>query len=113
MRPHPSPGEPRAPGLRGVLAEDAVARGPVGPWTEVVTSEVCAALGLPDDDRLHDTVGYLVDARCADVRVVVGGRPFGLAPELAAHVGADAWAPDGLSAVNVCNALLETTRATA
>jgi methanogenic corrinoid protein MtbC1 len=53
------------------------------------------------------------DPRCAGVRIVVGGRPFGLAPQLAAHVGADAWAPDGLSAVNVCNALFDTARASA
>jgi methanogenic corrinoid protein MtbC1 len=53
------------------------------------------------------------DPRCAGVRIVVGGRPFGLAPQLAAHVGADAWAPDGLSAVNVCNALVDTARASA
>jgi methanogenic corrinoid protein MtbC1 len=53
------------------------------------------------------------DPRCAGVRIVVGGRPFGLAPQLAAHVGADAWAPDGLSAVGVCNALFDTARASA
>ena len=42
------------------MIEEAVTRGPVGPWAHVVTDEVCADLGLPEDDRLHETVAYLV-----------------------------------------------------
>ena len=53
------------------------------------------------------------DPRCDRVRVLVGGRPFRLAPQLVHQVGADGWAVDGRGAVDACNALLDTTRATA
>ena len=52
------------------------------------------------------------DPRCAAVKVVVGGRPFQLAPELAATLGADAWAADATGAVEVCNRLVEERAAT-
>ena len=45
------------------------------------------------------------DARTRDVKVVVGGRPFRVAPDLVDAVGADAWALDARTAVEVCDAL--------
>lgn len=50
------------------------------------------------------------DPRTGGVRVVVGGRPFSVAPDLVDAVGADGWAPDARSAVDVCNALMEADR---
>lgn len=44
--------------------------------------------------------------RARNVKVVVGGRPFLVAPNLAAAIGADAWAPDAHSAIDVCNELV-------
>lgn len=46
------------------------------------------------------------DPRTTGVKVVVGGRPFSVAPDLVAVVGADGWAPDARTAVDVCNALM-------
>lgn len=46
-----------------------------------------------------------VDPLTRDVKVVVGGRPFIVAPDLVDAVGADGWARDGRSAVDVCNDL--------
>ena len=42
------------------------------------------------------------DPRCADVRVLVGGRPFTINPRLATLVGADAWAPGVKEALALC-----------
>lgn len=39
------------------------------------------------------------DPRCADVKILVGGRPFNVAPELWREVGADGWAADADGAV--------------
>lgn len=47
------------------------------------------------------------DPRCFAVKIVVGGRPFQLAPELATTLGADASAIDATGAVEVCNRLFE------
>lgn len=38
-------------------------------------------------------------ATCADTRIMVGGAPFNADPQLWQAVGADAWAPDALSAI--------------
>ncbi len=46
------------------------------------------------------------DPRTQGVKVVVGGRPFSLAPDLVSVVGADGWARNARSAVDVCNALM-------
>lgn len=46
------------------------------------------------------------DTRTRGVRVVVGGRPFLVAPHLVEVVGADGWAPDARTAVDVCNGLV-------
>ena len=46
------------------------------------------------------------DPRTRDVKVVVGGRPFNLAPGLAAEVGADGWAADARATVEVCDRLV-------
>lgn len=47
------------------------------------------------------------DPRTAGVRIVVGGRPFVVAPGLAAEVGADGTARDAREAVAVCTRLAE------
>ena len=47
---------------------------------------------------------------CAEVKVVVGGRPFLVAPRLAKAVGADGLATDAAEAVGVCNALVSRAR---
>lgn len=46
------------------------------------------------------------DARTRGVKVVVGGRPFLVAPGLADALGADGWARDARSAIDVCDALV-------
>jgi len=43
-----------------------------------------------------------------DLRVIVGGAPVTL--EFARQIGADGWAPDAASAVDVANAVVETAR---
>ena len=63
---------------------------------------------VPAVRRLIDAVRD--DPRCADVKVVVGGRPFLVAPRLAKAVGADGLAPDAAEAVGLCNALVAQTR---
>ena len=47
------------------------------------------------------------DPRCAHVRVLVGGRPFTINPEIATLVGADAWAPGAQEALELCRAWTE------
>ncbi len=47
-----------------------------------------------------------LDVRTRNVKVVVGGRPFLVAPDLAVVVGADGWARDARTAVDVCNRLV-------
>ncbi len=47
------------------------------------------------------------DPRCSDVRVLVGGRPFTINPQLADLVGADAWAPGATEALEICRAWTE------
>jgi methanogenic corrinoid protein MtbC1 len=42
------------------------------------------------------------DPRCARTRVLVGGRPFTINPELATMVGADGWAPGAEEALALC-----------
>jgi methanogenic corrinoid protein MtbC1 len=44
-------------------------------------------------------------SRTRNVKIVVGGRPFVVAPDLAAAVGADGWAPDARTALDVCDNL--------
>ncbi len=46
-------------------------------------------------------------ARTRGVKIVVGGRPFVVAPDLAAAVGADGWASNARTALDVCNMLTE------
>ena len=43
---------------------------------------------------------------CKDVKVVVGGYPFNVAPDLWKKIGADGYAVDALSALSVVNTLL-------
>lgn len=52
------------------------------------------------------------DPRTRGVKVVVGGRPFGIAPGLVGEVGADGWARDARTAIDVCNNLMEDIRDT-
>jgi methanogenic corrinoid protein MtbC1 len=47
------------------------------------------------------------DPRCAHVRVLVGGRPFTINPQLAAMVGADGWAPGAAEALDLCRGWTE------
>lgn len=47
------------------------------------------------------------DPRTSHVKVVVGGRPFLVAPNLAAGVGADGWAHDARETVALCSRLME------
>lgn len=57
---------------------------------------------------IRDLVSALrADSRCAEVRVLVGGRLFTLIPRLAATVGADGWAPDARQALELCRGWTE------
>jgi methanogenic corrinoid protein MtbC1 len=47
--------------------------------------------------------------RLARVPVVVGGRAFGNDPDVAISIGADAWAPDAVSAIRVLGDLVRAT----
>lgn len=59
---------------------------------------------IPYMRALMETVRQCPLAR--NVKIVVGGRPFVVAPALADAIGADGWAPDAHSAVDVCNELI-------
>ena len=76
---------------------------------DVLAVSATMAGHVPAVRRLVDAVRD--DPACADVKVVVGGRPFLVAPRLAKAVGADGLAPDAAEAVAVCNALVSRTRA--
>ena len=57
--------------------------------------------------QLHDTVSAIRSRpECGRTRILVGGRPFLLEPELWRAVGADACARDGRDAVATANALI-------
>ncbi|MCW2819353.1 MAG: hypothetical protein JWR42_2140 [Marmoricola sp.] len=47
------------------------------------------------------------DPRCSGVRVLVGGRPFTINPEIASRVGADGWAADAQGALELCRGWTE------
>jgi methanogenic corrinoid protein MtbC1 len=47
------------------------------------------------------------DPRCSGVKVLVGGRPFGINPRLADLVGADGWAPGAMEALALCQSWIE------
>jgi len=47
-----------------------------------------------------------LEAANTGIKLVVGGAPFRFDPGLAERVGADAWAPDAISAANVIRPLL-------
>lgn len=49
------------------------------------------------------------DPRTRCVKILVGGRPFTLAPDLVAVVGGDAWAANATDAVTVCDRLVPAT----
>lgn len=76
---------------------------------EVLAVSATMPGNVPAVRRLIDAVRD--DPRCADVKVVVGGRPFIVAPRLAKTVGADGLAPDAEEAVVLCNALVAQARA--
>ena len=78
---------------------------------DVLALSATMAGHVPEVRRLVDAVRD--EPACADVKVVVGGRPFLVAPRLAKAVGADGLAPDAAEAVEVCNALVSQTRAAA
>ena len=71
---------------------------------DVLAVSATMAGHVPGVRRLIDAVRE--EPRCADVKVVVGGRPFMVAPRLAKAVGADGLATDATEAVEVCNALV-------
>jgi methanogenic corrinoid protein MtbC1 len=57
---------------------------------------------------LGDLVGAVRDTEeTAAVKVLVGGGPFNLAPDLWEELGADGWAPSAEAAVGVGNGLLD------
>lgn len=76
---------------------------------DVLAVSATMAGHVPAVRRLLDAVRE--EPRCADVKVVVGGRPFLVAPRLAKAVGADGLAPDAAEAVELCNALVSSARA--
>ena len=76
---------------------------------DVLAVSATMAGHVPAVRRLVDAIRD--EPRCADVKVVVGGRPFLVAPRLAKAVGADGLAPDAAEAVEVCNALVSRSRA--
>ncbi|MCX6396862.1 MAG: cobalamin-dependent protein [Propionibacteriales bacterium] len=49
------------------------------------------------------------DPRARDVKVLVGGRPFTVAPELVSAIGADDFASSAADAVTTCNRLVQVT----
>ncbi len=75
---------------------------------DVLAVSATMAGHVPAVRRLVDAVRD--DPGCADVNIVVGGRPFLVAPRLAKAVGADGLALDAVEAVGVCNALVSQTR---
>jgi methanogenic corrinoid protein MtbC1 len=52
------------------------------------------------------------DAATSRVKIIVGGAPLGLDPDLWREIGADAWAPSAEAAVGIGNGLLDGTMQT-
>ncbi len=75
---------------------------------DVLAVSATMAGHVPSVRRLVEAVRD--EPRCAGVKVVVGGRPFVVAPRLAKAVGADGLATDAAQAVEVCNALVSPPR---
>jgi methanogenic corrinoid protein MtbC1 len=50
------------------------------------------------------------DASCRDTKVIVGGYPFRVAPELWKTIGADGYAPDAAGAIALANELIAGAR---
>ena len=72
---------------------------------DVLAVSATSLLHLRD---LGDLVGAVRDAgETAAVKVLVGGAPFNLDPDLWAELGADGWAPSAEAAVGVGNGLLD------
>ena len=58
--------------------------------------------------QLRDTTAAVrAHPACQQVKILVGGRPFLLEPELWKDVGADGWAQDGREAVDMANRLVQ------
>ena len=87
----------------GVPAADVVAM-LVDQRADVLAVSTTMAGHVPAVRRLVEAVRE--EPRCAGVKVVVGGRPFMVAPRLAKAVGADGLATDATEAVGICNALV-------
>jgi len=52
-------------------------------------------------------VRQILDRDAPGIKLIVGGAPFRQDPNLAARLGADAWAPDALQAVGVIQSLAD------
>ena len=116
-----APGSLHHLGLR-MVADVLECRG----WSTTYVGEEVAAADLPDllaadlTDLLIVSasmpgqvldVGAMIrevraDPHTQSVKVVVGGRPFSVAPDLVQSVGADGWASDARSAIDVCDGLV-------
>lgn len=78
---------------------------PVASVVEAVVEHGADVLGM--SVTINHNLGQLLtllqavraDSRCAEVKILVGGRPFNVAPGLWRDVGADGWAPDADGAV--------------
>jgi methanogenic corrinoid protein MtbC1 len=83
------------------------ANAPAGSVVRTVTDRGAEVLALSATITSHvHAVRELVEAvraepACRDIKIMVGGYPFNLAPELWSEVGADACAPDAEGAVQI------------
>jgi methanogenic corrinoid protein MtbC1 len=76
------------------LVETAVESG-----VKLIALSVTRTAHLP---RLRETIGRIRDHEALrHTAILVGGRPFAIAPDLAQRLGADGWAPSAASAVTL------------
>jgi methanogenic corrinoid protein MtbC1 len=64
---------------------------------------------LPHLSKVSEIIEAVkADPRCGDIRILVGGYPFNVAPDLWRDIGADGYAADALRTVDLANQLVQT-----
>ena len=71
---------------------------------DVLALSATMTFHVPAVERVIADIRHALGARSA--KIMVGGYPFNIAPELWRRIGADAWAPDAAQAIAVADRLL-------
>lgn len=63
----------------------------------------------PNLRQVKDLIGRLrAEPDCSELKILVGGLPFNVAPSMWREIGADGWAQDAVAAVELANRLIST-----